>query len=438
MEAERDVSEVDERIRSLDPFAGATYEHADATAMIERVTSGAAPRRRRRMSVLLGPLAVASAAGLATVGVLATAGTTSVQTGGGTPLAIRGAVHARVGTPVQLKLVYGDEAFALSSAASPERVTKAHTYLFAVGTPLLTTSPPIDAYAAIAPRHPASVLASGAAHLGLTATVRSSGASTWRLDRLDAHVLRQAILTRSQDSGLDVFSYVRDPGRSATRCGADAASGDVDTDRQAMWSTLTGLLATLGVRYGVAAPTFSTSWSSVGRSPCAGTVEVSAAVVVGGVATDQVVQAAFDPRGAVVAAVVPVFSVGRRAAYPLVSPARAAASLVTAAASAVATKGLPETSGHRPARYIPSPKSDLMVVELQAPSVALRAFPTSAGTTWLLPVYAFVGDGFAQRAATPTVWSGDVLATARPLVRVVGSRDNQAHVYDLREAPTTP
>jgi hypothetical protein len=79
-----------------------------------------------------------------------------------------------------------------------------------------------------------------------------------------------------------------------------------------------------------------------------------------------------------------------------------------------------------------------MVVELHPPTVGLDAFATTSGTTWLLPVYAFTGDGFTQHAARQTEWTGDVLATAAPLVRVRGSHDNQANVFDLREVVETP
>jgi hypothetical protein len=448
MGANREMNDVDDRLRALDPFAAARYEHADAAAMIERITSGHAPRRRRRLAAVLGPLAVASMAGLATVGLLVTAGSPAAQLQGlsvARALAVHPAVFGLALEPLRLfsfdegasvvpaSLSAPDAAQANSTAtgylAYGDPTTSPYTYLFALGSQLPASAPSLDAF-----------LAAAAAHLGFTGTVRADAPSTWQLGAdVDPHRVRIALLGRSSPSGLFEFRYVRgDLARPTSRCANGAEGGAADTDRSTMATTLTGLLRSLGDRFQLGPPTYATAWSHVSHAACAGTVDVTAPVMVGGVATNLAVQVEFDPSGTVLDASLPVFTVGTRAAYPLVSPARAAAALVASSVdgSYRSSAGLPLAS--RKAHFSVQWSSHLMVVELHTPTVGLDAFATTSGSTWLLPVYAFTGDGFAQRAAGQTTWSGDVLAAAAPLVRVQGSRDNQAAIYDLRGGAASP
>ncbi len=455
MGANREMSDVDDRLRALDPFAGAPYVHADAAAMVERISTGTTARpRRRRLAVLLGPLAVASVAGLATVGALLSAASPAPQLLGlslagsaaqASNTARASAEHASAAYGEPLRL-YADaldgKNNGFAQVATPSGLLRVTTLrpLFALGTQLSVTAPSLDAYAAIPPANPAGVLAAGAARLGLRGPVTRAATATWRLDR-DADSRQAAELSRVEGGGLLLFRYVRsDVAATPSRCAPSSPSGAVDTDRLAMTTTLTGLLRSLSVGYSLGPATYSTSWSGLARATCRGTVLETAPVVVGGVATDLSVQVAFDSVGTVLDASAPVFTTGRSAAYPLVSPARAAASLVSSSSAisfrAAGSKSWREQSATSTngAALVP----DLVVVELHPPTVGLDAFATTSGTTWLLPVYAFTGDGFAQHAASPTEWSGDVLAAAAPLVRVVGSHDNQANVFRLREVVVAP
>ncbi len=464
MGANGEMNDIDDRLRALDPFAGASYEHADSAAMVERIASESAPRRRRRrFAILVGPLAVASVAGLATVGALLSAGSPALQLSGisvsGSALGTLGHASASTVEPLQLSYaspdtygiqngyvggwtsVFGNSVqwAATSSAGS----AASRTYLYALGTQLSGVAPSLDAYAAIPPADPEGVLMAGAARLGLVGTVTKPATDTWRLGtEANPHDVRIAVLGRSLRAGLLTFRYQRGELAQVTSvCALGARSGAVDTDRLAMSSTLAGLLRSLSVRFSLGSPAYSTTWSSAPHTPCEGTVLMTASVVVGGVTTDQSVQAAFDPAGAVLGASVPVFTIGRSAAYPLVSPARAATSLVTGSFDAsLRPAGTPTTTGQDrgAATHGATANTDLVVVELHSPTVGLDAFATTSGTTWLLPVYAFTGDGFAQYAARQTEWTGDVLAAAAPLVRVQGSHDNQASVFDLREVVVSP
>jgi hypothetical protein len=468
MGAEHEMSDIDDRLRALDPFADAPYEHPDAAAMVERITQGSTPRRpRRRLAAILGPLTVASAAGIATVGVLISAGSSPIQlaslhvTGAhqaaglvqsATPAPLRIAAAPVASTftygplttlPFGFDLAQADKTLSSGTSATLSFGPTTFTYLYELGSLLPASAPPVDAYAAIAPKDPSRVLAAGAARLGLSGPVTKGAASTWQLgSEANPSQVGVAVLDRSA-SGLLSFRYLRgDLIQLASRCASGAPSGAVDTDRLAMSTTLTGLLQTLGARYSIGDPTYTTAWSRAGRAGCDGTVVMTSGVLVGGEPTDLSVQVAFDPSGAVVEASAPVFRSGSGAPYPLVSPARAAASLV-----ASSVEGIHRRSSGTPAVVQQdlngsssewSTSSHLMVVELHPPSVGLEAFATTLGTTWLLPVYAFRGDGYVQGAASQVDWSGDVLAAASPLVRVRGSVDNQAAVFDLREVDSAP
>jgi hypothetical protein len=466
MGANREMNDLDDRLRALDPFSGAPYEHADAASMVERITAGSAPRRRRRrLAVLVGPLAVASVAGLATVGALLSAGSPALQLSGISVAGSAGLLgtlgHASASRVEPLQLSYASpDAYASQSGYAGERfnvlgnsvqwsasttagAASSRTFLYALGTQLSGVAPSLDAYPTIPPADPEGVLMAGAARLGLVGTVTKPGTDTWRLGtEANPHDVRIAVMGRSTRAGLLTFRYQRgDLAQVPSRCARGERSGAVDTDRLAMTSTLAGLLRSLSVRYSLGSPAYSTTWSSAPHAPCGGTVLVTASVVVGGVTTDQSVQADFDPAGVVLGASVPVFTTGRSAAYPLVSPARAATSLVTGSFDTpLRPVGTPTTKRQDRGTAISRAtySTDLMVVELHAPTVGLDAFATTSGTTWLLPVYAFTGDGFAQHAARQTEWTGDVLAAAAPLVRVRGSHDNQANVFDLRELVESP
>jgi hypothetical protein len=475
MGAEREMSDIDDRLRALDPFANAPYEHTDTASMLERITQGAAPRRsRRRLAVRLGPIAVASAAGLAAIGVLVTAGTPAVQlaalhvTGGhvaagygtsaaprplqltnGTADRARWVTYGALGAlPMSFGEAQGGQALAATTwntalTSTTLSLGPSFTYLYELGSLLPASAPPVDAFAAIAPKDPERVLSDGAARLGLSGALTRDAAGTWQLgSEANPRQVRIAALVRSKPSGLLTFRYLRgDVVRLTSRCATGSRSGAADTDRLAMSSSLMGLLRSLGARYSIGDPTFTTAWSRSGRAGCEGTALVTASVLVGDEPTDLSVQMAFDPTGSVAAAAAPVFTSGTGARYPLVSPARAAASLVassigdadrsSAGAPAVVPKGANATNDEWSTAH-------LMVVELHSPMVGLDAFATTSGTTWLLPVYAFTGDGYAQGAASQNEWSGDVLAAAAPLVRVRGSVDNQAAVFDLRVVASLP
>lgn len=466
MGANREMNDLDDRLRALDPFAGMPYAHADGAAMVERVTSGDAPRRRRRLKVLLGPLAVASVAGVAAVGALLSAGSPALQlsglsvAGSSGLLGTAGHVLASSTQPLNVFNGYGRptlgtipsaymdtqsgriDLLGANSATAATAYRPSPTYLYALGTPLSASAPSLDAYAAIPPADPEGVLTAGAAQLGLVGTATKHATAAWQLgSEANPKQVRIAVMATSSGAGLFAFRYLRgDLVAAPARCPSGARSGAVDTDRLAMSSTLTGLLRSLSVRYSLGPPAYTTIWSRTPRTACDGTVLVTASVVVGGVATDQSVQVALDPAGAVRYADVPVFSTGRPAAYPLVSPANAAASLVTGSfrASLPPAGAVAQGQADKTATQGGALIANLTVVELHPPTVGLAAFATTSGTTWLLPVYAFTGDGFAAHAARQTEWSGDVLAASAPLVRVRGQRNNQASVFDLREVPTSP
>ena len=423
----RDMSHFDDRIRALDPFAGATYEHADAAAMVDRVTM-AAPvrRRRRRLAVLAVPMTALAAAALAAGGLLATAGS---------PLPAASALHV-VSRPQPLSLekaaifgtadVNGTQAQSTAwwSAANPGYALPGMpvfapdaraTYLYQLGAQLPTSSPTLPAVQALRPPDPARLLAESAPAFGLRGRVLRVDRATLVL-RAEPHVAGTGLATLlTPRSGVDYLEYARGAVAPTRRC-APEPSSTVDTDQSAMSATVAQLLDTLGLRYDLARPTYETGWWRARHVACDGTVLRSATILVHGVATDQVVQAAFDPDGRLVAANLPVFTIGRATTYPLISPAVAAGALVQS------TSNLGGLERHADGGVSTSTglPNNLMIVELRTSSIGLRTFATTSGATWLLPVYALGGDGYADVAARPTSWHGDVLATATPLVRIVG------------------
>jgi len=430
-----DMSNLDDRIRSLDPFAGASYERADVDSMVERVTSAGPPRRHRRpLAVLVGPLTAVTVAGLAIGGALASSGTPAqvaaplVLGHAATPArAIGGDVYATNSRLSHLDL--GVNGFGVSSsyapAASPT-TTSGYAVLYELGSPLPTARPTLDAYAAIPPAHPTATLAAAAAHLGVRGQFKQLAATAWTLATVqNLQVASIAALGRRSAPDLFEFRYLRgDLARPTSACAAGARSGaPIDTRRVAMTVGLSGLLDAAGLHYELAAPSLRTHWSSSPASRCSGTVIVTRGILVHGIATDLSVQAAFDPAGRLVAASFPVFRIGRAAAYPLVSAANAAGTLVESNHAALAT-----TQGdHRTAGY-GAPRG-FVIVELRSSSVALSAFATTSGALWLVPVYALGGASYTVNSMVPTPWRGDVVAASTPLVRIRGTKTNQARVF---------
>jgi hypothetical protein len=449
----RDMSSLDDRIRALDPFAGVPYEHAAAAAMVERITTAAAPRRHRRgLAVLVAPMTAVAAAGLAT-GLLVTAGTTApslsaihlaggVQHAMGTADALGLAVNGAVGSPVVENgySTAGGEALPSAYAPSPSPTAESANLYFATA-PFATAAPVLAAVRVESPASPPSVLAASASTLQMTGVPTRVAPSAWRLGTAsDPHGV--AGLYRSA-SGLYDFLYVHvGPADLSARCAQGAASGMVDTDRLAMGSATANLLASIGLRYELAAPTFQTSWSRAGRIGCAGITTLGEQILVQGVPTDQMVRASFDHAGRLVAASFPVFMLGDTASYPLVSPATAASALERSSASFGVLERLAHSDNATNTARTPSARQrvlrDLLIIELRSSSMSLRAFTTTAGGTWLLPVYRLNGDGYTDLAASPVAWSGDVLATASPLVRIVGVAINQARVFDEQRRPVVP
>lgn len=445
------MSTFDDRLRALDPFAGAPYDHADAAGMIERITTATPARpHRRRLAVLLAPMTVVAAAGLAT-GLLVTAGTTAPSLsaihvmGGHRP--------AATGAPLGLTFAENGSSYATSLSQyagpvpttlfEPDAAPPASTNLYVESGQLATSTPTLAAYQVLSPASPTGVLAASATTLHVNGTVKRVATSAWRLGTVaNLHGVAVASVYRSP-SGIYDFQYLRgDLVRLSMRCPSSATSGVVDTDRLSMSVTVANLLASLGLRYELATPTYQTSWSRAGRAGCTGIVARDATILVSGVATDQVVQAAFDPQGRLVAASFPVFMLGRPASYPLVSAAAAADALARTSAGLRAVVDARPSASTTTAggahTYLDGVPRNLMIVELRTSSIALRAFVTTTGATWLLPVYALSGDGYTDVAASPTVWSGDVVATAAPLVRIVGTSVNQARIFDERRLGTLP
>ena len=417
--------------------------------LVARVTR-AAPRtrRRRRLPALLGPLAVASAASLAAVGVLVAAGPSAPQLAA---LSIRSAPTAAATTatspsdqagtilngPVGARsysydpsawTTSGDKALGGVQGLSATSTARPYLYEGGTGSP---SAPRPSTPSRPSPRAVRATCSPPPPPSWASPVASRTRASTWRLDVAPSSwVVRYAALERSPSTGLETFRYLHlDVGDAGQRCAPSRAVGPADRDRAGMVATLAHLLRALGANYSLASPATTTSWYD-GPLACTALVHLTEHVVVGGAGTDQLAQVVFAPSGAVVAASIPAFTVGSSAAYPLVSAARAASVLDESSfAAAVSEGGVDGVAAHRVAGT--ASQAGLMVVELQRSSTGLRAFLTTSGATWLLPVYLFTGLGYSRHAKGATRWSGAVLAPASPLVRVKGSRDTQAWVFYL-------
>ena len=423
------MQDVDDRLRALDPFAGAPYEHADADAMVARVAAGRVPRRRSRRAAVMAPLAGVAAASLAVAGLLVTAGTAP--------------------TPDALTLLNGPTGPGSAGSAlafhgaSPTSTTSVNgfsypvvpkvSYEYEVGAPLSVAVPSEDAYEAVAPSKPRALLARWAAWLGVRGTVeRTARGTSWRVGQGTTI----ATLRTSRASGLDEFTYASD----AHRAGAcsSRAYGTPVVSPAAFDGRLTGLLSALGLHYDLADPRLEATGTS-----CVRAVSVAEQLVVGGTLTDQSASAAYDASGRLVHASFPVFALGPATRYPLVSAAASADALVRSSDALDEAPGLkaeeswptyrywgPATFGTSDANQSAVVTRDLMTVELRTATLSLRAFETRGRGAWFVPVYELTGDGYSDLVRPdPITWSGTVLATSRAEVTLHGA-SAQSHVFD--------
>jgi hypothetical protein len=442
------MSNLDDRLRALDPYRGAPYAHSDESAMVERITEGTPyrARRRRRRDVVLVPLATLAAATLALVGLVVTAGApaaplaalrlygTPTQPSFGAPPYHVG-FWSTVGAPAAP--VYSQSADAnhqelqgASTSYGPPTPLHPLTYHYVPGSPFATTVPAQDAYEALAPADPQGELARWATTLGVRgAVVETRPAVSWHVGS-EANPKVASKLSLDWDygstpdaSGLYVLSYVSgdvDPFTDGCTATSAANTGTVDASTRAMQSLSKALVASLGLHYELGPATYVTTWPDPEFPGCAATESQSQPILVDGTPTDQFVRTYFSSTGRLVDATTPVFTFGPGVAYPLRSPSAITASLVQRT-QPVAPR-TPVRAGHHQATASASPATSgkyQVTVRLTNASVSLRAFETSDGVAWFLPVYGLSGEGYSDIFTTsPMAWSGIALAVTPSEVTV--------------------
>jgi hypothetical protein len=114
------------------------------------------------------------------------------------------------------------------------------------------------------------------------------------------------------------------------------------------------------------------------------TETVTYSVDVAGIATDQPVEFSVDASNHVIYASGPAFSVNSTSNYPLQSPADGVAAL-----NAEQQSRFPSSTSATTSAPLAGPP--IVDVTLTSVSLALATYQLTDGTTWLLPVYNYVG-----------------------------------------------
>ena len=363
------MSDVDDRLRALDPAAGQPYRHPDLEGMITRITSQkvVAPSHVWRRFELKMASALAASA-LVTVGAIA-----ALQ-GAGTVLpllALQGAVHGAA--PGSLKSTFGTMEIRLK-------------YHFSTG-PELTPTPPVGlSYALIIPSDVSTEALRIAAIFDVTETplTISGGGNGETITDSSGRSLDY------ESSGLPQWYYSSTSPPVAPATASDTSNANLPS-HAALQSDVRNVLTKLNYGYGVSSPNFSTATMSTtsadGSTPVSiNTESVTYTVDVNGVATDQSIDFSVDANNNVVYASGPAFSVASTSNYPLQSPAQGVAAL-----NAEQQNGSPSNPSASSTTSTSPAGPPIVEVTLTSVSLSLATYQLTDGTSWLLPVYDYVG-----------------------------------------------
>jgi hypothetical protein len=375
------VSDIDQRLAALDP-AAQPYQHPNLDALISRVTSEprSTPRRLwRNLEVKI--------AGAVVAGSLVAAGTLAILQGGPAlaPLALQ--------SPTQ-KL----------AAASPysSALTIAHHYSFRAGTTLSSHAPSAVSYRLAIPKDGAEEASHVASIFGVVGSpVNTDGnGSDWTIKSSSGRALDY------ENTGVPQWYYSSTSPAIAPAAASSTPVNPVPSPK-VVAADVRRYLARLGFSYGVTSPQFSTVTSSGVSANGDGQVlssteDVTYAVTVHGVVTDQTVSFSVGEHNVVANASGPAFSVAATYRYPLEPPAAGVAQL-NAAQQDITT---PKVS-----------RRAISTVTLEHSALELHTYELTNGSWWLLPEYRYQGTIQSTSGVTSYgVWSE--LAIDRSYVKV--------------------
>jgi hypothetical protein len=257
-------------------------------------------------------------------------------------------------------------------------------YHFATGPGLTTATPTGLSFKLHVPSNQSAEALRVAAIFGVVGpTLTISGSST------------DTTITDSSGRSLDYASSALPQWYYSLSSPAVAPATTTDTSNANLPSHATleadvrGYLAKLGYGYNTSAPNFSTS--TVTTTSADGTTQgsmntetVTYSVDVAGIATDQPVEFSVDASNHVIYASGPAFSVNSTSNYPLQSPADGVAAL-----NAEQQSRFPSSTSATTSAPLAGPP--IVDVTLTSVSLALATYQLTDGTTWLLPVYNYVG-----------------------------------------------
>lgn len=362
------MSDFDDCLAALDPAAAQPYRHPNLDGLITRITTQrvvAANHVWRRFQLKMASALAASA--LLTVGAIA-----ALQ-GAGSVLPLLSLQSTSIGGAAQAnpKPSYG--AMALFEE-----------YHFTTDPGLTTVTPTALSFKLKVPSDQSAEALRVAAIFGVVGpTLTISGSST------DTTITDSS--GRSLDyasSGLPEWYYSFSSPSVALATASDMSNANLPS-HATLESDVSGYLAKLGYGYSASAPNFSTSTitttnTSGSSQESMNTETVTDTVDVAGIATDQPVEFSVDANNNVIYASGPAFSVSSSSNYPLQSPADGVAALNAEQQSRFPSSTSATTSA--------SPAAPPIVdVTLTSVSLALATYQLTDGTSWLLPVYDYVG-----------------------------------------------
>jgi hypothetical protein len=363
------MSDFDDRLAALDPAAGQTYRHPNLEGMITRITSqrltAPGPVWRRFQLKMAGALA---ASALLTVGAIA-----ALQ-GAGTALpllALQSAAHRAA--PGALKSTFGAMVVRLK-------------YNFTAGPGLALSTPAGLSYELQIPSDVSAEALRIAAVFGVTGNPLTITGSTSNATITDPSGRSLGY----ESSGLPQWYYSVASPPVAPATASDTSNADLPS-HATLEGDVRGDLAKLGYGYSVSSPSFSTS--TVTTTNADGTAQqttsnesVTYTVEVDGIATDQSVDFSVDANNNVVYASGPAFSVASTSNYPLQSPTQGVGAL-----NAEQQSGSPSNSDASSTTSTSLAGPPILDVTLTSVSLSLATYQLTDGTSWLLPVYEYVG-----------------------------------------------
>ncbi len=357
------MSDIEERLRALDPVAETPYHYSNLDELVTRITRAPlASRRNVWRGFQLKMASAIAASALVTAGAVALFGSVGP---GLSVLAIQGVDHGT--TP---------GAYSTFSAATSVSGTIEIYEKFVFAAPAGLNAAPLTS-----PSFELQIPSDSSAEALRIATIFNvdgppvaTGGANGQLVSSDA-----AGDTLTYDlSGVPQWSYSVSPNETPTASAALPSDEQLDQIAQTVVSEL-------GYKYTISSPSYSSI--SNADSPAVTAQTVSYDVDVDGLTTDQSVNFEIDDQGNIIAASGPSFDVASSTNYPLEGLDAVVANL-----NAVQNARFPDatttSTGDQGSSSPAAPNGPPVVgVTLNSATLSLSTYQVDGGALWLLPVY---------------------------------------------------